>query len=79
MRWSRWAQALVEYGSLQRTIFALHYLADEAYRRRITRQLNKGETLHSLRRDLSFAREGAVRRRHHRPLRLAETTSLAPN
>lgn len=39
-------------------------LADEAYRRRITRQLNKGETLHSLRRDLSFAHEGAVRRRH---------------
>jgi TnpA family transposase len=58
------AQALVEYGSLQRTTYALRYLADEAYRRRITRQLNKGESLHSLRRDLFFAHEGAVRRRH---------------
>jgi Tn3 transposase DDE domain len=59
------AQALVEFGGLQRTIYALRYLADEAYRRRITRQLNKGESLHSLRRDLFFAHEGSVRRRHH--------------
>ena len=66
------AQALVEYGSLQCTIFALRYLADEAYRRRITRQLNKGETLHSLDRDLSLAHEGAIRRRH-----LDQQTELA--
>jgi TnpA family transposase len=58
------AQAMVEFGGLQRTIYALRYLADEAYRRRITRQLNKGESLHSLRRDLFFAHEGSVRRRH---------------
>jgi TnpA family transposase len=64
-RRSALAQALVEYGGVQRTLYALRYLADEAYQRRITRQLNKGETLHSLRRDLSFAHEGAVRRRHH--------------
>ncbi len=64
-RRSALAQALVEYGKLQRTIYALRYLADEAYRRRITRQLNKGESLHSLRRDLFFAHEGTVRRRHH--------------
>ncbi|OLT40035.1 hypothetical protein BJF85_06850 [Saccharomonospora sp. CUA-673] len=64
-RRSALAQALVEYGKLQRTIYALRYLADEAYRRRITRQLNKGESLHSLRRDLFFAHdEGTVRRRH---------------
>jgi TnpA family transposase len=60
------AQALVEFGGLQRTIYALRYLADEAYRRRITRQLNKGESLHSLRRDLFFAHEGSVRRRHRK-------------
>ncbi|HJP80212.1 MAG TPA: Tn3 family transposase [Pseudonocardiaceae bacterium] len=58
------AQALVEYGAIQRTLYSLRYLADEAYRRRITRQLNKGESLHSLRRDLFFAHEGSVRRRH---------------
>jgi TnpA family transposase len=63
-RRSALAQAMVEYGGVQRTLYALRYLADEAYRRRITRQLNKGETLHSLRRDLSFAHEGAIRRRH---------------
>src|SRR5699024_5682296 len=64
-RRSALAQALGEYGKLQRTIYALRYLADEAYRRRITRQLSKGESLHSLRRDLFFAHEGTVRRRHH--------------
>jgi TnpA family transposase len=31
------------------------YLADETYRRRIARQLNKGENLHSLRRELAYA------------------------
>lgn len=41
-RRSALAQALVEYGGIQRTLYALRYLADEAYRRRITRQLNKG-------------------------------------
>lgn len=63
-RRSALAQALVEYGGLVRTIYALRYLTDEAYRRRIGRQLNKGESLHSLRRDLFFAHDGAVRRRH---------------
>jgi TnpA family transposase len=63
-RRSATAQALVEFGGLQRTVYALRYLADEAYRRRIARQLNKGESLHSLRRDLFFAHEGSVRRRH---------------
>jgi len=32
VRRSALAQALVEYGSIQRTVFALRYLADEAYR-----------------------------------------------
>jgi TnpA family transposase len=58
------AGALIEYGKLIRTIYALRYLADETYRRRINRQLNKGETIHALRRALFFAHEGHVRRRH---------------
>lgn len=57
--------AIKEYGALRRTIFAARYLVDETYRRRIARQLNKGENLHSLRRELAYAGEGAVRRRHH--------------
>ena len=36
----------------QNTIHAAQYLSDPQYRRKISRQLNKGESLHSLRRDL---------------------------
>jgi TnpA family transposase len=50
---------------LRRTIYAARYLADETYRRRIARQLNKGGNLHALRRSLAYAGEGALRRRHH--------------
>jgi TnpA family transposase len=57
--------AVKEYGALRRTVYAARYLADETYRRRITRQLNKGENLHALRRSLAYAGEGALRRRHH--------------
>jgi TnpA family transposase len=57
--------AIKEYGALRRTVYAARYLADETYQRRIARQLNKGENLHSLRRELAYAGEGAVRRRHH--------------
>src|SRR4030088_2704243 len=52
-----------EWGALRRTIYAARYLADETYRRKIARQLNKGESLHALRRDLLYAHEGAIRRR----------------
>ncbi|MET7935191.1 Tn3 family transposase [Streptomyces sp. NPDC005322] len=58
------AAALKEYGALRRTVYAARYLADEAYRRKIARQLNKGESLHSLRRSLLYAHEGAIRHRH---------------
>ncbi|MFG2987317.1 Tn3 family transposase [Streptomyces sp. NPDC048258] len=53
-----------EYGALRRTVYAARYLADETYRRKIARQLNKGESLHSLRRSLLYAHEGAIRHRH---------------
>jgi len=58
------AAALKEYGALRRTIHAARYLADATYRRKIARQLNKGESLHALRRDLHYAHQGAVRGRH---------------
>jgi TnpA family transposase len=57
-------RALQEYGRLAKTIFILRYLESEDYRRRIGRQLNKGESVHALRRFLFFAHEGQVRRRH---------------
>ncbi|MEU4708174.1 Tn3 family transposase [Nocardia salmonicida] len=58
------AAALKEYGALRRTIYAAKYLADPDYRRKISRQLNKGESLHALRRDLLYAHEGMIRARH---------------
>lgn len=54
------AAVLKEWGTLRRTIHAARYLSDPAYRRRITRQLNKGESLHALRRDLHYAHQGAI-------------------
>jgi hypothetical protein len=49
-------------GHLRRTIHAAKYLSDPAYRRRIGRQLNKGESLHALRRGLHlhYAQQGVV-------------------
>jgi TnpA family transposase len=57
------AQALQEYGRLIKTLFMLHYLESEGYRRRIQIQLNKGESLHALRQFLMFGNEGKIRRR----------------
>lgn len=57
------AVALKEYGALRRTVYVARYLADETYRRKIARQLNKGESLHSLRRDLHYAHQGKIRER----------------
>ncbi|GAA3152631.1 hypothetical protein GCM10010466_49530 [Planomonospora alba] len=58
------AAALKEYGALRRTIYAARYLSDPAYRRKISRQLNKGGSLHALKRDLLYAHEGTIRARH---------------
>ncbi len=57
------ARALQEHGRIAKTLHILRYLEDDEYRRRINRQLNKGESLHALRRFLFFAHEGHVRRR----------------
>lgn len=56
------ASALKEWGLLRRTIHAARYLSDPDYRRRIARQLNKGESLHALRRDLHYANHGSISR-----------------
>ena len=58
------ASALKEWGLLLRTIHAARYLSDPTYRRRISRQLNKGESLHALRRDLHYANHGSVNKAH---------------
>ena len=57
-------RAMQEYGRLIKTNFILRYLCDPELRRQIHRQLNKGETLHSLRRYLMVAHEGQIRKRY---------------
>lgn len=54
-------RSLQEYGKLIKTIHILRWYADEANRRRLNRQLNKGEALHSLRSHLFFANQGQLR------------------
>jgi TnpA family transposase len=58
------AAALKEWGRMRRTIHAARYLSDPVYRRKISRQLNKGESLHALRRDLHYAQQGTIVRPH---------------
>ena len=56
-------KALQEYGRLRKTIFLLRYMEDADLRKRVNRQLNKGESLHALRDFLFFANAGKVGRR----------------
>lgn len=55
-------RVLQEYGKLVRTRFILRYLTDEAYQRIILKQLNKGESVHRLRRFLLFDHLGQLRK-----------------
>ena len=57
------SRALRDLGRLVKTQFILRWIENPDYRRRIHRQLNKGEALHELRRFLFFAHEGKVQRR----------------
>jgi len=58
------AAALKEWGTLRRTIHAAKYVSDPVYRRKISRQLNEGESLHALRRDLHYANQGTIGKVH---------------
>ncbi len=49
---------------MNETIFILKYLQTPEYQHKITVQLNKGEALHALRRDVFIANEGKIRKRH---------------
>jgi TnpA family transposase len=57
------ALVLQEYGRLVRTLHILRWYANKEDRRRILRQLNKGEALHDLRAYLFIANRGQLRRR----------------
>ncbi|GCE12936.1 Tn3 family transposase [Tengunoibacter tsumagoiensis] len=57
-------RAIGELGRIAKTLFLLSYISDEAYRRRILIQLNKGESRHSLARATFFGQKGEVRQRY---------------
>lgn len=54
-------RALQEYGRLIRTLHILRWYVDGDGRRRINRQINKGEAIHSLRSAISVANKGELR------------------
>jgi TnpA family transposase len=69
-RQNRIHQALTEIGRIHKTIHILRTLDDEEYRRRMGRELNKGEASHELSRFLCFGKEGAGVRRSAAHLQL---------
>jgi len=58
------AQAVAELGRIDKTIHALTYIDDEAKRRRILNQLNKGEDRHKLARAVFHGKQGELRQRY---------------
>ncbi len=55
------ARAIGELGKITKTLYLLNYVDDEAYRRRILTQLNRGESRHSLARAVFYGRRGEIR------------------
>jgi TnpA family transposase len=58
------ARALEELGRLVKTLYLLHYIDDETYRRRILVQLNRGEGRHQLARVVFHGKRGELRQRY---------------
>jgi TnpA family transposase len=59
------ARALLEYGRIPKTIHILRWYESETRRRRINKQLNKGEAVHSLRDYIHHANKGKIRRKYY--------------
>ena len=62
---TRLALAVAEVGRIDKTLHALSYLDDEGQRRRILRQLNRGEERHRLARAVFHGQRGELRQRYH--------------
>lgn len=61
---TRLARALEELGRIVKTLYLLAYIDDEAYRRRILNQLNRGEGRHQLARTVFHGKRGELRQRY---------------
>ena len=62
---TRLAQAIAEFGRIEKTLHTLMYIDDEAMRRRTLTQLNRGEGRHSLARAVFHGKRGELRQ-HYR-------------
>jgi TnpA family transposase len=58
------AQAIIEVGRINKTIYLLNYVDDEDYRRRILTQLNRGEGRHAVARTICYGKRGEIRQRY---------------
>jgi len=58
---TRLGRAIGEVGRIAKSFYLVAYLADETYRRCIQIQLNRGESRHSLARDVFHGRRGELR------------------
>lgn len=56
------AQAIMEVGRVNKTLYLLHYIDDEDYRRRILTQLNRGEGRHAVARAICYGQRGEIRK-----------------
>ena len=61
---TRLARALEEWGRVVKSLYLLSYIDDEAYRRRILVQLNRGEGRHQLARAVFHGKRGELRQRY---------------
>ncbi len=57
-------RAIGELGRVAKTLSLLNYLDDEAYRRRILTQLNRGESRHAVARAIFHGQRGELRQRY---------------
>jgi TnpA family transposase len=57
-------RAIGELGRAAKTLYLLNYLDDEAYRRRILTQLNRGESRHAVARTIFHGQRGELRQRY---------------
>ncbi len=58
------AQAIIEAGRINKTLYLLNYINDEDYRRRILNQLNRGEGRHAVARFICHGQYGEIRKRY---------------
>lgn len=57
-------RAIAEAGRISKTLFQLNYIDQEAYRRRILTQLNRGESRHGVARATFHGQRGEIRKRY---------------